>query len=253
MPDRRRSYRSADIALLWSRSGGLCSFPECYLVCVQEANNGDKSAIFGEVAHIEASSDRGPRSNPSLTARQRDEYPNLVLLCPTHHRIVDARESAYTADVLRRWKRETEERFYDLLAGEIANISYAELETVTRALVNSEAIPPSSISVIPPLEKLTRNGLTERSVDLFNIGLLKSRQVQQFVEEMSGLDSTFPARLTSDFVNEYRQKKQAGLKGDSLFESLRLFSAQGRSDIRYQCAGLAVLVYLFERCEVFEK
>ena len=92
-----------------------------------------------------------------------------------------------------------------------------------------------------------------QTANLLNIGLLQSKQVQKFVETMSGFDSTFTGRLTSGFVNEYQRHRQAGLEGDSLFEAMRLFSAQGRSDIRYQSAGLAVLVYLFERCEVFEQ
>ena len=70
---------------------------------------------------------------------------------------------------------------------------------------------------------------------------------------MSGIDNTFLGRLISGFVREYQRQVGEGLEGDSLFESMRLFSAQGRSEIRYQSAGLAVLVYLFERCEVFEQ
>ena len=253
MPSRRRSYRSADTALLWSRSGGLCSFPECYTVCVLEANNGDQSAIIGEIAHIEASSDDGPRPNPTLSDLERDAYSNLILLCPNHHRLVDSRDSTYTASMLRGWKQDTETRFCELLEQGIVSITFAELETITQALVNSKATPSISMSVIPPLEKMNRNGLTERVRTLFNIGIIQSGQVQQFVETMSGIDGTFVGRLTSGFVTEYHYHRKAGLEGDSLFEAMRLFSAQGRSDIRCQAAGLAVLVYLFERCEVFEQ
>ena len=34
---RRRYYTPADLALLWSRSGGLCGFPECPVICVEPA------------------------------------------------------------------------------------------------------------------------------------------------------------------------------------------------------------------------
>lgn len=253
MPSRKRSYRRADLALLWSRSGGSCSFPECREVLVLEASRGDQSTIVGEVAHIEASSDAGPRSNPNLSDQQRDEYPNLILLCPNHHRLVDARDSTYTVDVLRSWKRDTETRFRKSLAEGVVDITFAELEMITQALVNNNKTQSGSITVIPPQEKLNRNGLTERTRDLLNIGLVQSGQVEEFVETMGGIDVTFVGRLISGFVNEYHQQMQAGLKGDSLFEAMRLFSSQGRTDIRFQSAGLAVLVYLFERCEVFEK
>ena len=249
----RRSYRSADIALLWSRSGGVCCFPRCNVVCVVEANNADPSAVIGHIAHIEAISDAGPRANPSLSDQQRAAYANLILLCPTHHRIVDAHDSTYTVDMLRGWKAESEKGFSDFLADQMVTVTFAELDTITRALANSGEIHSTSFVVIPPRDKMARNGLTEQTANLLNIGLVQSRQVQHFVQRMSGLDKTFVDRLKSGFVAEYQRQRQAGFDGDPLFEAMRLFSAQGRSDIRHQCAGLAVLVYLFERCEVFEQ
>ena len=222
-------------------------------MCVEEANNADPSAVIGQIAHIEAKSDAGPRANPLLSDQQRDAYSNLILLCPTHHTLVDARESTYSVDVVRSWKTDMETRFREFLTQEMGSVTFAELETITQALVNSGPAPSTSISVIPLQEKMDRSGLTVQTAGLINIGLLQSKQVQQFVEQMSGIDSTFPGRLTSGFVNEYRQQRQDGLEGDSLFEAMRVFSTQRRSAIRNQSAGLAVLVYLFDRCEVFEQ
>ena len=209
--------------------------------------------MIGEIAHIEANSDDGPRANPHLSELQRNAYENLILLCPTHHEIVDARESTYTVEVLRGWKADREAKVLDFLAREMQSITFAELETITQALVNNGQMDSDSMSVIPPRQKMDRNGLTARTGTLLNIGLVQSKQVQHFVETMSGIDGTFIGRLISGFVNEYQRNTQGGLRADPLFEAMRRFSAQGRSDIRYQSAGLAVLVYLFERCEVFEQ
>ena len=250
---KSRFYTAAVRALLWSRSGGICCFPNCNVQCVEEATNGDPSAVIGRIAHIEAKSDTGPRANLALSHLQRDDYPNLILLCPTHHQVVDSRESTYTVDDLRRWKKDRETRLLQFMAQGMVSITFAELETITQALVNTDKPLSDSISVIAPREKMNRNGLTERVGNLINIGLIQAKQVQQFVETMSGIDNTFINRLTSGFVNEYQQQRQVGLQGDSLFEAMLLFSAQGRLEIQYQCAGLAVLVYLFERCEVFEQ
>ena len=246
-------YTVADRALLWSRSGGVCCFPDCNVMCVQGATDVEPSVTIGQIAHIEAKGGAGPRANPSLSDQERDAYSNLVLLCPTHHRLVDVQENTYTVDILRGWKEDRESRFQRALGEEMASISFAELETITQALVNTGPPPSVSMTVIPPQEKMDRNGLTAWTGNLFNIGLVQSKQVQQFVEDMSGLDSTFLGRLTSGFVREYQRQVGEGLEGDSLFEAMRLFSAQGRSEMRYQSAGLTVLVYLFERCEVFEQ
>ena len=249
----RRYYTSAVRALLWSRSMGMCCFPECNVQCVREATNGDPSAVIGQIAHIEAKSDAGPRSNPSLSDQKRDAYSNLILLCRNHHGIVDALDSTYTVDMLRSWKAASEARWQSILTQETASMTFAELATVTQALVNNGEPISDSISLIPPREKMNRNGLTDQTGALINIGLIQSRQVTQFVEGMSGLDGTFLGRLTSGFVSEYQRQVEEGLEGDSLFEAMQVFSTQGRSEMRYQSAGLAVLVYLFERCEVFEQ
>ena len=248
-----RRYRSADTALLWSHSGGICGFPDCNERCVAEANEDDPSAILGEIAHIEAKSNSGPRANLSLTDEQRDAYPNLILLCRNHHRRVDAFENTYTVEELRSWKADVERRHHEFLTQEMGHVTFAELEIITQALVNSGEAQATSFTVIPPLDKMIRNGLTEQTRDLITIGLIQTRQVQQYVEAMGSIDRTFVDRLISGFIDEYREHRQTGLEGDSLFEEMFVFSAQGRSDIRLQCAGLAVLVYLFERCEVFEQ
>lgn len=248
-----RHIPQPDRNLLWSRSAGICCFPACSVICVREATSENPSATIGQIAHIESKSDRGPRANPLLSDRERDAYPNLILLCPTHHRLVDARESAFTADLLRTWKTERETTVFESLAQHMPSISFAELDIITKALVNNRPAPIDSLWLVPPQEKMDRNGLTNRTAILVNIGLIQSNQVQQFVAVMDGLDNTFIARLTSGFVDEYHQQLQNGLQGDSLFEAMRQFSAKGQSHIRFQCAGLAVLVYLFERCEVFER
>ena len=251
--DRRRFYTVADRALLWSHSGGLCCFPKCDVMCVEEANNGDPSAVIGKIAHIEAKRDGGPRANPRLSDRQRDSYVNLILLCPNHHELVDVRENTFTVEMLRGWKSDREAKVLEFLAMEMRSVTFVELETITMALVNNGQIHSDSMTVIPPQTKMDRNRLTHSTGTLLSIGLVQSRQVQQFVETMSGLDGTFVPRLISGFVNEYQRNIQGGLEGDSLFEAMRIFSAQGRTNMRHQSAGLAVLVYLFERCEVFEQ
>ena len=248
-----RNYTRAATALLWSRSAGLCCFPECDVMCVEEENNGDPSTILGKIAHIEARSDAGQRANPVLSDRERNFYPNLILLCANHHERIDSRESTYTVEMLRGWKADRETKVLGFLAREMQSITFAELETITQALVNNGPTPSDSLTVIPPQAKMNRNGLTAQTGTLLNIGLLQSKQVQRFVEQMSGIDRTFVARLRSGFANEYQRNIQDGLAGDSLFEAMRMFSSQGKTHIRFQSAGLAVLVYLFERCEVFEQ
>ena len=248
-----RNYTRADRALLWAHSGGLCGFPECRVICVLQANDNDPSAVIGQIAHIAANSDSGPRANPNLSQQERNSYENLILLCPTHHVLVDAQASTHTVEMLRTWKTDQEARYNDFLTQAMPDITFAELEQITNVLVNGEQLPLFPFTVIPPQDKIVRNGLTERSSRLFNMGLLQIQQVQNYVETTSSIDRTFVGRLTSGFIGQYEQQRQAGLQGDALFAAMFRFSVQGRTEFQYQSAGLAVLVYLFERCEVFEQ
>jgi hypothetical protein len=87
----------------------MCCHPLCRKKLDIPATDKDESATFGEVAHIIAHSEGGPRGNsPGLTVLDLNRYPNLILLCANHHAEVDAQENTYTVDVLRSWKTEHE-------------------------------------------------------------------------------------------------------------------------------------------------
>lgn len=107
---------------LWARSYNTCAFPGCnqFLVEPLESDPAD-SGTYGEVAHIVPQSDGGPRSPHSLTQEDaerwkplidnRDEFANLILLCGTHHTVVDADEVTYSIAALVEMKSD-HERLY---------------------------------------------------------------------------------------------------------------------------------------------
>jgi hypothetical protein len=66
---------------LFQRSGNMCAFPDCRVLLTVEGTPGDPVVVLGEIAHIVAESPGGPRGESPLTAKQRNSYPNLILLC----------------------------------------------------------------------------------------------------------------------------------------------------------------------------
>ena len=82
-----------DIKKLYSRSAGRCNI--CNMDLVE-----DKVQI-GEMAHIIAKSYSGPRG---IQDTIDNSYDNLILLCPTHHTIVDKNPEKYTIEVLKSIK-----------------------------------------------------------------------------------------------------------------------------------------------------
>lgn len=63
--------------------------------------------VLGEEAHI-MSEENGPRFRPMPT-NEVDTYANLILLCPSDHKIVDEQVTYYTEERLQSLKREHEQ------------------------------------------------------------------------------------------------------------------------------------------------
>lgn len=100
------------IKVLWSAAGGRCAFPDCWeRLCYHEAEDAAPYTL-GEMAHICGEKPGANRHDPAQTPQVRDDYQNLILLCPTHHRLIDRRENegVYTEAVLRSMKEAHEAR-----------------------------------------------------------------------------------------------------------------------------------------------
>jgi len=248
-----RNYLQADIKLLWGWAAGRCSFPGCRYELPVEKTSKDPAAVISEIAHIVASSESGPRADASVAAKDRDRYENLILLCPTHHTQVDKQPNTYTSDDLRSWKRDHEQWVREQLTAEMPDVSFTELDLLTKGLL--AAAGPESEEFIPlaPREKMERNGLTDQVRFELSMALSKAKEVREFLTSIAQTMPDFPERVKAGFVTEYRRQLELGITGDALFGALREFAAQGRREFRYQAAGLAVLAYLFEACEVFER
>lgn len=107
---------------LFARSGNRCGFPQCRSAIVRA------EAVIGEVCHIRGKNPGAARYDPTQTSLQRHDYENLILLCPTHHAIVDDNPETYTVDRLQKMKAEQE-------AGTAA-ISDGIAEHAARLLIN---------------------------------------------------------------------------------------------------------------------
>ena len=87
---------------LFAASAGYCQHPECRRALFIDDAEG--VIQFAEVAHIIATSPKGPRadteSNVALAA-----YENLILLCPTCHTIVDKAPDKFPPSMLIAWKQ----------------------------------------------------------------------------------------------------------------------------------------------------
>lgn len=104
-----------EIKSLFARSGNQCAFPDCTQRLVEPRNGQDTDATIAQIAHIVADSRQGPRGGFPMCDEDRNQHPNLVLLCGVHHDLIDAQPHTYSVQVLRQMKADHEERVHRAL------------------------------------------------------------------------------------------------------------------------------------------
>src|SRR5450755_687095 len=92
----RRGISKAVLKRLYADFGGLCVFPNC-----PSPNRLPDGTPILEVAHIVSTGSGGPRSDPRLQPEEIVYYSNLILVCPTHHVVIDQQPLDYPAEALR--------------------------------------------------------------------------------------------------------------------------------------------------------
>lgn len=94
--------------MLWGRAAARCSMPNCRIDLVLDETETDNPGLVGEMAHMVAESENGPRGVSPLTTEERDRYGNLILLCRNHHREIDAQPKIWPVERLQQIKQDHE-------------------------------------------------------------------------------------------------------------------------------------------------
>jgi hypothetical protein len=88
--------------VLWGRSGNRCAI--CKNELVIDSSEQDDESVIADECHIISANPNGPRRDPSYPADKLDSYDNMILLCRTHHKMVDDQTATFSADILREMK-----------------------------------------------------------------------------------------------------------------------------------------------------
>jgi hypothetical protein len=239
--------------LLAFRSGGVCAF------CGKQLTvDGDqaKPAILGTAAHIAGEQPDAARYDGAMTEDERNQYSNLIYLCGDHHTQIDKQAEDFPVDCLLQTKNQHEARVRQAMRDAFADVSFPELEEATAwAMQAGDLHSSSDFQLVAPDDKIKKNALTNTSRVTITMGLSVSREVEvgKYIEAVAQTDPDFPGRLTAGFLQEYHRLRGKGHRGDDLFDLMCSFAQQGFTKQGERSAGLAVLIHLFELCEVFEK
>jgi hypothetical protein len=75
-PVKRLPPTQETIKKLFALSGNQCAFPNCIKVIISSKGN-----VVGQVCHISAADEGGPRFDPAQSNEQRRAFDNLLLMC----------------------------------------------------------------------------------------------------------------------------------------------------------------------------
>lgn len=250
--NRRQSVAQPVKNHLWQNSAGRCAFPECRIKVSLPGNASDGPATIGDIAHIYSYSAGGSRPNPDGFNKETNEYDNLVLLCKNHHRQVDVQENTYTVATLKQWKRDLEQWVDEQLR--ITEFGYKELAMIITWLADEESYQTSiDVDLTPIRQKVSKNGFSERITNLIRTGVSRRSQVRKYVNLQAQIYRGYPERLLNPLLTRYNDLRGSTDNSDVVFNGMRQFACGNSTEFELQTAGLVLIVYFFELCDLFEK
>jgi hypothetical protein len=127
----RENIKIQTMRELMFASGGRCAMTDCGLPLTSLTGG-----WIGTVAHIVGAEVNGPRGKSSLTPKERAEFGNLMLMCATHGREVDAPETGeanFSVERLRHMKEEHEAKVTEAITAAIEE-DRSGIKTATGAI-----------------------------------------------------------------------------------------------------------------------
>jgi 5-methylcytosine-specific restriction endonuclease McrA len=250
----RRKYPPKDIKILYGLSASRCA--KCRELVIKDATELDRHSQIGIIAHIVAHSTGGSRGDPNFS--KKDTYENWILLCGNCHKIIDDQENTYTVENLREMKKNHEKWVKEKLDEGLLSFGVPELEIAIKHIKSGNfcLIEDDADEFNKNLEiskKIDKNKLSGETKGLIKSGISRRKEVQGFFKRMESIEINFIDPVKIEFKQKYQNLKKQGLDGDSIFFDMINFAEQGTINYPEKAASLAVLCYLFEICEVFEK
>lgn len=234
--------------LLHTKSGNLCAI--CRAILVNPSNS--STACIGENAHIYGEKPGAARYDETIDSSFVNSEQNLIFLCCNCHKKIDTDISSYPASILFDIKSKHEQWVAETLKEKSVTYSFAELEVLAKYLMSSEvsAQNSSSYSLLKIDEKINKNSLNAFQTYI-TMGLSSNSTINDYLNKHP--DPLFATKLTNIMAQKYQELKNQSLDNDEIFEELWDFASGNNSDFSYKAAGLGILTYFFEKCEVFEK
>jgi hypothetical protein len=212
----------------------------------------ERAVCIGENAHIYGEKPGAARYDASKSVAYVNSESNLIFLCRNCHKIVDSEVLFYPPEALFAMKTAHEKKVDHALQQGSVDYTFAELQVITAFLIQGSGTAMGTVNyqLLRLPDKIKKNQLTDVQ-GYIDMGLLSVSRIGAYLNQHP--DPRFADRLTSIFVEKYLALREEDTEPISIFNALWDFACNDQTDFIYRSAGLAILVYFFEKCEVFEK
>ncbi len=257
---KTRNYTEKTIKILFAKSGNKCAFPDC-----KEEMTNKNNAKNSNICHIEAKNEGGERFNSNMTDKERDEYPNLILLCVQHHDEIDEPQK-YTVEALKQMRDNHEIEVIKKMSP--SKQASAIVKVVNKiAEIDIEKIQGIEVKFsFKPEDKIQYNNI-QRYKPLFEEYKIYSAQLNTIYNEMDAEGSLNKNMILQNIQTMYlmvkgelriTSHKEIQSNADTIIEKIqnKLFDKLYNSDLDGESIGFAVEIILidaFMRCKILEE
>lgn len=244
----KANISSKDQRILHTKSGNRCAM--CKIILVDPNNS--SSACIGENAHIYGEKPGAARYDALKPETFVNSEENLIYLCCNCHKKIDTDYNSYSPDELFKRKHDHEKWVVEQLEHGTVSYSFAELEVLANYIIESCISYSSnpSYSLIKIEEKIKKNSLQEFQ-NFITMGLSSNAIIEEYFNRHP--DVRISEKITSIMSTKYKELKDIKKNSVEIFNELWDFASGNNHEFKYKAAGLGILTYFFEKCEVFEK
>jgi hypothetical protein len=234
--------------LLHSKSGNRCAM--CKILLTDPMN--ENAACIGENAHIYGEKPDAARYDENQDEKFVNSEKNLIFLCCNCHKKIDTDVESYSVEYLFELKQKHEMWVKQMLEEQTLNYTFAELEVLAKYIFEVKGAPyvPTSFELLKIDDKIKKNSLDDVKVYI-TMGLTSNNVIVDFVNKYPS--PSFASKLNSIMTSEYKKLKDKGVDSITIFDELWNITSGNSHEFIYRAAGLGILTYFFEECEVFEK
>jgi len=131
---------SATVKRLFALSHNCCAFPGCKRPLIEPLSQ----EVVGQICHIKAASEGGPRFDSTQTSEERHDFANLVLMCRDHHVVIDRDTTTYPVSRLTTIKQEHESKSAEPDSNDVSEQTIRQL---IATIASSQSITQSKYTV----------------------------------------------------------------------------------------------------------